>query len=80
MSKTSYIELLKITQESLNCLPSSRTFNVKDLFEGAYWKSLSKGDRLGLGRYFKQDVESNNINSVMFVGKVSNNLVIYKKI
>ncbi len=60
-------------------IPPGTNFMVKDLFEGIDWNSLTKGDRLSFGRYFKNAVKENVISDVGYIGKATNNSAIYIK-
>ncbi|MEE0246986.1 DUF1413 domain-containing protein [Ellagibacter isourolithinifaciens] len=39
-------------------------FEVKDLFEGHRWKALNRGNRIGFGRYFANEVKEGRVPGV----------------
>ena len=39
-------------------------FEVKDLFEGHAWKALSRGERVGFGRYFANEVREGRADGI----------------
>lgn len=40
-------------------------FEVKDLFEGHQWKALTRGNRIGFGRYFANEVKEGRVPGVI---------------
>lgn len=74
-----YFDLLAMARKSIEHLAVNTEFLLKDLFEGTFWKSLQKRDRLGLGKCFKNEVINNKIENVQYLGKVENNSAKYKK-
>lgn len=63
----------------INSLEKGKVFLLKDLFDGVEWTELSVGDRLGFGRYFKNEVFENSIPYVRYIGKAQNNSALYRK-
>ena len=63
----------------INTLETGVVFHLKDLFDGVEWNELPVGDRLGLGRYFKNEVLENSIPHVRYIGKAQNNSAQYRK-
>lgn len=57
-----------------------RVFLLRDLFLAHVWDGYKKGDRLSLGRNFKQKVEAGKVDNVIYVGKAQNNSATYRKI
>lgn len=63
-----------------NTIKFNQRFELKDLFSGCEWEKFPKGDRIKLGKYFKNEVEEGNIPHVEFIGqKAGNNHAEYKK-
>ena len=54
-------------------------FVLKDLFEGVDWNSLPRGDKLGFGKYFKNEVKDGRIPNISYAGKAQNNSAKYIK-
>lgn len=74
-----YEEILKLTTNKIEALEVGTEFFLKDLFDGTDWKSFKRGDKLSLGRYFKNQVVTEKITNVIYIGKAQNNSAIYKK-
>ena len=55
-------------------------FIVKDLFTGTVWEQLDKGEKIGFGRFFANEVKEGNIPHVIRDGKTTQNHAKYKKI
>ena len=58
---------------------ANTAFLLKDLFDGVEWNSLSKGERLSFGRFFKDEVLEGRVPNVQYIGKAQNNSARYKK-
>ena len=56
-------------------LPGGTVFNTKDLFPGE-WEGFERGDKLELGRRFKNAVLNNQVNHVVYLG---GSPAVYKK-
>lgn len=54
-------------------------FFLKDLFDGVEWNNLTVGERLGFGRFFKDEVLEGHVPNVQYIGKAQNNSARYKK-
>ncbi len=67
-------------QKSIDKVQVGKIFFLKDLFKGTKWNDLPVGDRLGLGRMFKNKVNSGEILNVEYVGKAQNNSAQYIKV
>lgn len=74
-----YSQLMDYAVSKIECLPNNSEFLLKDLFDGTDWNSISKGDRIGLGKYFKNKVTKGNVPDVVFIGKAPNNSARYLK-
>lgn len=74
------IEWIDKAKFKIKTLPTGNVFVLKDLFLGTDWKSLKVGDRLSLGRNFKNEVLDKRIENVVYIGKADNNSAKYKKI
>lgn len=66
-------------QESIEKMPINTTFLAKDLFEGAEWNGLEKGERLHFGREFKNAVKEGKFPGIIYTGKAQNNSAQYTK-
>ena len=73
-------ELFIKAKIQLTNLPINTRFELKELFEGYEWKNLEKKYRLNLEKFFKNQVEMNQVPGIMYIGKKSNNHAEYKKI
>ena len=65
--------------KSIATISERQTFVVKDLFQGAEWKSLGRGDKLSFGKYFKNAITDKRVPNVEYVGKADNNSALYIK-
>ena len=74
-----YEEILKLTTNKIEALEVGTEFFLKDLFDGTDWKNFKRGEKLSLGRYFKNQVVTEKITNVIYIGKAQNNSAIYKK-
>lgn len=74
-----YNEWIDKAEKQINTLKSGSTFVLKDLFKGTEWEEIERGDRLGLGRAFKNSVLNNRIKNVEYVDKKKNNSAMYIK-
>ena len=54
-------------------------FLLKDLFDGVEWNNLTVGERLGFGRFFKDEVLEGHVPNIYYIGKAQNNSAKYKK-
>ncbi len=72
-------ELLSKATKQLCNISANKVFFVKDLFLGAEWNALGRGDKLGFGRYFKTAVMNGSVPNVEYIGKADNNSAQYKK-
>lgn len=73
-------ELLDQVMKGIEELDTNELFSLPDFFEGKYWRKLSKGIRLHLGKTFKQMVDNGEVSHVRFEGYLSNNMAQYRKI
>ena len=60
-------------------LDNGAVFCLKDLFNGADWTALPKGDRLQFGKFFKNEVNECRVQNIIYIGKADNNSALYKK-
>lgn len=60
-------------------LTPNTDFFLKDLFEGAEWNTLERGEKLGLGRIFKNAVQEGQVPNISYIGKAPNNSAKYRK-
>ena len=75
-----YEKLLGIAEQKIIVLDIETEFFLKDLFDGTEWKKLKRGEKLSLGRRFKNFVETGKLPKVIYVGKAQNNSAIYRKV
>lgn len=75
-----YEKILKSAELKIDALDVGTEFFLKDLFDGTEWKKLKKGEKLSLGRRFKNCVELGKFSNVVYVGKAPNNSAIYKRV
>lgn len=66
--------------EEVEQLSSSKKFEVKDLFNGFEWQTLSKGDRIKFGKFFKGEVIDGRVPNVVFLDRGKNNHSKYQKV
>lgn len=74
-----YNEWIDRAEKQISTLKMGSTFVLKDLFKGTEWEGIARGDRLGLGRAFKNFVLDNRIKGVEYIGKAENNSAMYIK-
>lgn len=78
------MDLDYMMKRAKNCidlkLNSNQMFELSDLFEKCEWDCLSKGDRIKLGKFFKNEVLDRRVPAVQFLGKNANNHAKYIKI
>ena len=48
-------------------------FELKKLFHGCEWESLSKGERINFGKYFANEVREGRIPNITAVGRGKDN-------
>lgn len=60
-------------------IQSGKVFVVKDLFVGAEWENLSKGERIGFGRFFSNEVNEGHVPDVTKIERAKNNHMRYRK-
>ena len=62
-----------------NDVAEGSVFEVKDLFEGHQWKTLPRGNRVGFGRYFANDVKEGRVPGVVRLERGKDNHSRYTK-
>ena len=75
-----YQEWLENARIATTSIPHNQIFVLKDLFDGISWSTLTRGEKLELGRQFKYSVMQSKIPSVTYYGKAQNNSAQYIKI
>jgi hypothetical protein len=60
-------------------LKSGQKFELKSLYKGSDWDSLSRGDRIMLGKFFKNKVMDGHVEDVLYVDRANNNHALYEK-
>jgi hypothetical protein len=66
-------------KSKIETLSNGQIFVLKDLFCGTDWEALKVGDRLSLGKYFKNAVLEKEFLNVTYLGKADNNSAKYQK-
>ena len=64
----------------IKTLSYGEIFLLKDLFSGTDWQNLKVGERLFLGKFFKNKVLDKKLEGVTYIGKADNNSAKYQKI
>lgn len=75
-----YEKMLKSARLKIDALDMGTEFFLKDLYNGIEWKKLQKGEKLSLGRRFKNCVMLGEFSNVIYVGKAPNNSAVYKRV
>lgn len=70
---------MKKAKDAVNNLQTGSEFTLKELFQGFEWEQLSKGNRIALGKYFKNEVKCGKVDGVIYIAKNSNNSSKYMK-
>ena len=71
--------LLEEASAAVQKLAAEQTFEVRNLFQELRWESFTRGDRITLGKCFKNEVQDGRIPDVEYVGKKNNNHAVYIK-
>ena len=66
-------------KSKIETLSNGQTFVLKDLFYGTDWATLKVGDRLSLGKHFKNAVLEKDFSNIAYLGKADNNSAQYQK-
>ena len=61
-------------------IQSGKSFEVKQLFPGHEWEKLSRGDRIGFGRYFSMAVKEGRFPSIEKCGEGKTHHNVYIKL
>ena len=72
--------MLEEIQQTIDEIPKGQIFYAKSLIKGAEWDTLTRGDKLKFGKWFKQRVNQSIIVSVRYCGKADNNSALYEKL
>ncbi len=76
-----YEKMMQIALKNLNKSVRYNTpFEVKNLFNGAEWGAVTKGDKISFGKYFANEVKEKNLPEVVRLEKGKNNHARYMKI
>ena len=70
---------LTIAKNKIETLDVGKKFEVKDLFETVEWTKLTKGERIGFGRFFANEVKEGKIEEIEALERGKNNHSRYKK-
>lgn len=74
-----YEEAMTVSLMKIGALRSGTEFGIKDLFEGVVWNGLERGEKLNIGRGFKNRVTNGQVPNVVYMGKQANNSALYRK-
>ena len=74
-----YSELFEGARKQISIIPDEQIFLAKDLFTGAEWNQLQRGEKLSFGKRFKNAVIDGKFPDVVYIGKAPNNSAQYKK-
>ena len=75
-----YNQWINNAKTKIKEVSNGEVFLLKDLFCGTDWEILKKGERIGLGKFFKNAVLDGKVESVIYIGKADNNSAKYQKI
>lgn len=75
-----YQEWIELAKLATGAIESNHIFCLKDLFDGIKWSTLTRGEKLELGRQFKYTVLQKSIPLVEYFGKAQNNSAQYIKL
>lgn len=67
-------------KEAIWKLPYGKRFEVRQLFKEVEWNTLTRGERINFGKYFKNEVIEGNIQEVRFIDRGKNNHSKYEKV
>lgn len=65
-----YIEL-KVTP--------NQAFECKSLFPACEWDRLSRGDKVGFGKFFSNEVQDGRVPGIVKIDRAKNNHCLYRK-
>ena len=54
-------------------IKTNQRFELKHLFEGCRWESLSRGERINFGKYFANEVRESKIKNNVAIERGRNN-------
>ena len=66
-------------KSKIGTLSNGQIFVLRALFCGTDWETLKVGDRLSLGKHFKNAVLEKEFLNVTYLGKADNNSAKYQK-
>ena len=75
-----YQHLMLKANQGLGKVKVGQEFLVKELFQGTEWSNLSRGEKLGFGRFFKREVLGGRVPGVEFIKKTDNNSSKYRRV
>lgn len=67
-------------KETIQKLPYGKSFELRQLFQEVKWNTLTKGERITFGKYFKNQIIEGKLPEVCFLDKAKNNHAKYKKL
>ncbi|MDE5558775.1 MAG: single-stranded DNA-binding protein [Ruminococcus sp.] len=62
-----YDEWIEKANEFIEMLHYGDEFTLKQLLNGCGWCTLSKDNRIGFGKYFKNKVQNDNIPNIIII-------------
>ncbi|MFD0702513.1 single-stranded DNA-binding protein [Slackia equolifaciens] len=70
---------MKEALSKIDNLPAGKKFEVKDLFEGTKWSSLTRGEKVGFGIYFSNETREGRVASIKRLPRGRDNHSRYEK-
>lgn len=74
-----YDKWIDKAEQQIRNLSCGYTFVLKDLFKGVEWDELQKGQKIYLGKKFKNAVTEGRFEGIRYIGKAENNSAKYQK-
>lgn len=73
--------IIGIAKQTINRMEKGRKANVHDMLSGhEEYDTLSKNDKMGIGRMISNEVDSNNLITIRKTGNKKNNSIEYERI
>lgn len=71
-------EWFEKAKKSIELLPFDNVFTLPNLLNTSGWETLSRGERINFGKYFKNKVLNNNLPDIILIS--NNGTAKYRKI
>ena len=59
--------------KAIEKVETNKKFELRDLFNGSEWNTLTIGDRINFGKYFANEVREGNIPNIAAIERGANN-------